>query len=110
MPLGEVPMVAPDRQRSGAGRSMPPDVTGRFVKEVEEIDGQRVTAYAIDATPALAAVHGVVELAPRKPNIAVSGVNFGENLGFQVTVSGTSASTAGPPRVLPFVLFQMRPR
>jgi 5'-nucleotidase len=87
--LGEVLVVAPDRQWSGAGRSMPYHVTGRFVHDVVHLDGQAVQAYAVDATPALAVVHGVVELAPRRPDLVVSGINFGANLGIEVTVSGT---------------------
>ena len=89
LPLGEVLVVAPDRQWSGAGRSMPHHVTGRLVQDVVHIDGQPVSAYAVDATPALAVVHGVIELAPRRPDLVVSGINFGANLGTEVTVSGT---------------------
>jgi len=89
VPLGEVLVVAPDRQWSGAGRSMPHHVTGRLVQDVVPIDGQPVRAYAVEATPALAVVHGVVELVPRRPDLVVSGINFGANLGIEVTVSGT---------------------
>jgi len=87
--LGEVLVVAPDRQWSGGGRSMPPEVTGRFLPATRKINGVQVTAYAIDASPALAVVHGVLELAPRRPALVVSGINFGANLGIEVTISGT---------------------
>lgn len=89
LPLGEVLVAAPDRQWSGAGRAMPPQVTGQLVEDVVGIDGQPVRACALDATPALTVVHGVVELAPRRPDLVVSGINFGANLGIEVTVSGT---------------------
>jgi 5'-nucleotidase len=89
LPLGEVLVVAPDRQWSGGGRSMPPNVTGRVQTATREINGERVVAYAVDASPALAVIHGVVELAPRRPSLVVSGANFGANLGTEVTVSGT---------------------
>jgi 5'-nucleotidase len=89
LPLGEVLVVAPDRQWSGGGRSMPPQVTGRLQDASREIGGQRVTAYAVDASPALAVQHGVVELAPRRPALIVSGINYGLNIGNEVTVSGT---------------------
>jgi 5'-nucleotidase len=68
---------------------MPPNVTGRLLPTQVELGGQRVQAYAVDASPALAVVHGVVELAPRRPSLVVSGINFGANLGIEVTVSGT---------------------
>jgi 5'-nucleotidase len=89
LPLGEVLVVAPDRQWSGGGRSMPPDVTGCILPGTREVDGETVAACAVDASPALAVVHGVVELAPRPPALVVSGINFGANLGIEVTISGT---------------------
>jgi 5'-nucleotidase len=48
-----------------------------------------VTAYAVDATPALAVVHAVTELASRRPSLVISGINFGANLGTEITISGT---------------------
>jgi 5'-nucleotidase len=89
LPLGEVLVVAPDRQWSGGGRSVPPHVTGRILPATREINGQHVTAYAVDASPALAVIHGVLELAPRRPSLVVSGINLGSNLGIEVTISGT---------------------
>jgi 5'-nucleotidase len=89
LPLGEVFVVAPDRQWSGGGRSMPPNVTGRLTPAARQVNGEWVNAYAVDASPALAVVHGVTELAPRRPALVVSGVNFGANLGIEVTISGT---------------------
>lgn len=89
LPLGEVLVVAPDRQWSGGGRSMPRGVTGRLQDASREVAGEWVTAYAADASPALAVTHGVVELAPRTPDLIVSGANSGANLGIEVTISGT---------------------
>jgi 5'-nucleotidase len=89
LPLGEVMVVAPDRQWSGAGRAMPPHVTGHLVQGRVEVGGQEVKAYALDATPCLTVVHGMIELAPRRPDLIVSGINAGANLGIEVTVSGT---------------------
>jgi 5'-nucleotidase len=68
---------------------MPPYVTGRLVDAGCNLAGQEIAAYAVDASPALAVVHGVVELAPRRPDLVVSGINFGANLGTEVTISGT---------------------
>lgn len=89
VPLGEVMVVAPNRQWSGGGRSMPHSVTGEYEKKTVYVEGQPVVAYAVDASPALTVVHAVTELAPRRPDLVVSGVNFGSNLGTEVTVSGT---------------------
>lgn len=89
LPLGQVLVVAPDRQWSGGGRSMPPHVTGHVQDASREVCGQWVTAYAVDASPALAVQHGVLELAPERPDLVVSGINYGLNIGTDVTVSGT---------------------
>jgi 5'-nucleotidase len=89
LPLGEVLVVAPDRQWSGGGRSMPPHVTGRVVPAARQVNSHWVTAYAVDASPALTVVHGVLELATRRPSLVVSGINSGANLSIEVTVSGT---------------------
>jgi len=89
LPLGEPLVVAPDRQWSGAGRSMPPGPEGRIARYPLEVDGHSITAYQVDASPALTVLHGLLELAPRQPALLVSGINFGENLGSDVTVSGT---------------------
>ncbi len=87
LPLGEVLVVAPDRQWSGGGRSMPPDVTGRLTPASRWVNGTYVTAYAVDASPALAVTHAVMELAPRPLSLVVSGINSGANLGIEVTIA-----------------------
>lgn len=89
LPLGDVLVVAPDRQWSGGGRSMPREVTGVIRPASRQIDGRRVPAFAVDASPALAVDHGVIELASRHPSLVISGINFGANLGIEVTISGT---------------------
>lgn len=89
LPLGEVLVVAPDRQWSGGGRSMPREVSGRARSAWRDVGGARVSAHAVDASPALAVVHGVMEFASRTPSLVVSGVNHGANLGTEVTISGT---------------------
>ncbi|MBN1262293.1 MAG: 5'/3'-nucleotidase SurE [Anaerolineae bacterium] len=89
LPLGEILVVAPDRQWSGAGRAMPQHVTGRLTPASRDVKGQRVKAYAVDATPALAVDHGVLELASRRPSLVVSGINSGANLSYDITISGT---------------------
>jgi len=87
--LGEVLVVAPDRQWSGAGRSMPLGPEGRISRHPQESEGHAVVAYRVDASPALVVIHGVLELAPRRPALLISGINYGENLGTDVTISGT---------------------
>ncbi|MCX7682992.1 MAG: 5'/3'-nucleotidase SurE [Anaerolineae bacterium] len=87
--LGEPFVVAPRRQWSGAGRSMPPGVGWEVQPYPFELDGRAVTAYQIEGTPAMAVARALLELVPRPPALLISGVNYGENLGSDVTISGT---------------------
>ncbi len=67
-----------------------------------EIDGQAITAYAVNATPAAVVIHALLRLAPRQPALVVSGINLGENISTEITISGTvgaalEAAAAGIP-------------
>jgi 5'-nucleotidase len=87
--LGEVVVVAPDKQWSGAGRSMPPGVSGKITPASNGIEDLCERAYAVDTSPALTVVHAVTELLPRLPDLVVSGINYGLNVSTDITVSGT---------------------
>jgi 5'-nucleotidase len=88
LPLGELIVLAPSRQWSGAGRSMP-RAEGCITPFAMEVDGQQVAAYHTDASPALIVIYALHELIPRPPALVISGINYGENLGSDVTISGT---------------------
>ncbi|HEY9152510.1 MAG TPA: 5'/3'-nucleotidase SurE [Anaerolineales bacterium] len=87
--LGYVTVAAPREQSSGAGRSLPSTSSGIIHQEKLEINGQEWNVYAVDGTPAQAVLHAVLEIMPEKPDLIVSGINYGENMGLGVTVSGT---------------------
>lgn len=87
--LGDILIVAPREQQSGTGRSMPITSEGRIYPRQLPMNGARYKAFAVDATPAQAVQHGVLELADRRPALVVSGINYGENAGNGVTISGT---------------------
>src|SRR5512147_295658 len=92
-PLGEVLITAPHQQQSGAGRSMPPTSEGRIYQHELSINGHTLAGYGIEGTPAQVVQHGLFEIAERKVDLVVSGINYGENLGEGVTVSGTVGAT-----------------
>ena len=88
-PLGEVRIVAPDQDRSGSARS----ITMRsplWVEEVELSDGS--LAYATDGTPVDCVRMAALGLLDRPPDLIVSGINLGGNLGDDITYSGTVAA------------------
>jgi 5'-nucleotidase len=77
--------VAPDRDRSGASHSL--TVTRPLrVKRIEK------DYYAVDGTPTDAVMIAVYRLLKRKPDLVVSGINCGANMGEDVTYSGTVAA------------------
>jgi 5'-nucleotidase len=86
--LGDRLIVAPREQQSGTGRSLPTTSEGRIYPR-ETHTGDTYVSYAVDGTPAQAVQHGVLELAGQRPVLVVSGINYGDNLGNSVTVSGT---------------------
>ncbi len=88
-PLGEVLICAPTLQQSGTGRSMPITSEGRIFPQDLLIDDGLVQGYAIEGTPAQVVQHGLFEIAQRPVDLVVSGINYGENLGEGITVSGT---------------------
>src|SRR3990172_3592489 len=87
--LGFVNVAAPREQSSGAGRSMPPASDGAILED-ERIVGEKAwKVYAVGGTPAQAVLHALLELMPRRPDVLVSGINYGENRGSGVRVWGT---------------------
>ncbi len=90
LPLGEVVVVAPRRQQSSTGRGIGGGRDARLEPMDLCVGGASVRAYACDATPAQTVLHGLNVLAGlRRPDLLVSGINYGENLGTNVTLSGT---------------------
>ena len=87
--LGYVTVAAPREQSSGLGRSLPSTSSGIIHRETLTIHGQDWTVYAVEGSPAQAVLHGILEIIPTPPDLVVSGINYGENIGTGVTVSGT---------------------
>jgi len=88
-PLGEVRIVAPDQNRSGAARS----ITMRTPLWVEEVPLEDDSiAYSTDGTPVDCVRMAALGLLDREPDLIVSGINLGGNLGDDITYSGTVAA------------------
>jgi 5'-nucleotidase len=90
MHLGEVTVVAPLTQQTGMGRSFSGNMDAPLKPVEYTIDGQHINAFSCEGSPALAVQHGLVVLFPQnKPDLLISGINYGENLGSNITISGT---------------------
>lgn len=88
--LGELLVVAPATQQTAMGRSL----TGRRDARLEPVpfavEGSPLRAFACEGSPAAVLRHGLQALCgTRKPDLVVSGINYGENVGTSVTASGT---------------------
>ncbi len=87
--LGFVTVTAPRQQSSGAGRSMPSSSDGIIQEQRVQVKGQEWSVFAVGGSPAQTVLHGVYEVMKRKPDLVVSGINYGENVGSGITISGT---------------------
>ncbi len=83
--LAEVIVVAPDRNRSGASNSLTLDAPLR----VERIDSN---IYSVNGTPADCVHVAITGLLEAEPDMVISGINHGANLGDDVLYSGTVAA------------------
>lgn len=88
-PLGRVSVIAPDRNRSGIGRGITIH-SSLHVEETGLIDGH--PAIATDGTPVDCVRFAALGLVGDPPDLIVSGINLGLNLGDDVTYSGTVAA------------------
>lgn len=87
--LGFVTVAAPREQASATGRSFPLTSDGRIDDTTLKIGDQTWSTYAVGGTPGQAVIHAIYELMPSPPDLVVSGINYGENVGSCITISGT---------------------
>lgn len=87
--LGEVTVVAPDRERSAVGHAL-------TLTRPLRAQHLRARWYSVDGTPTDCVTLAVMGLMARRPDLVVAGINLGSNLGDDVTYSGTvSAAMEG---------------
>ena len=85
--LGEILVVAPATQQSGIGHALTLFEPVR-VTSIKLADGS--DAYSVSGTPTDAVIIGIFQIAEKIPELVISGINIGENLGkSELTTSGT---------------------
>ncbi|HZI99143.1 MAG TPA: 5'/3'-nucleotidase SurE [Gemmatimonadaceae bacterium] len=84
-PLGEVTVVAPDREQSATSHSL---TLHHPVRPVQR--GER--RWQVDGTPTDCVMLAVEALMDERPNFVLSGINHGQNMGEDVLYSGTVAA------------------
>ncbi|MBI4540375.1 MAG: 5'/3'-nucleotidase SurE [Gemmatimonadetes bacterium] len=84
-PLGEVRVVAPDREQSATSHSL----TLHYPLRAREASAGE---FIVDGTPTDCVILAVNTLLQRRPDVVLCGVNHGANLGDDVLYSGTVAA------------------
>ena len=89
--LGQLLIVAPLHQQTSMGRSriLPSHQNGEIRDSVVKYLDKEWPAFSVDATPALVVDIAIQHIARKPVSFAVSGINYGENIGTSITVSGT---------------------
>jgi 5'-nucleotidase len=105
--VGEITVAAPAENQSGKGHSIA-TTEPIFVDEVSVGD---LRAFALQTTPATCVKVGVEALMREKPDLVVSGINRGYNLGTVTYVSGTvgaarEAALKGIPAIAASVAYE----
>jgi 5'-nucleotidase len=86
--LGDVTVVAPDGDRSAISHR----VTFNAPVEIDPVQGRTVRTFSCSGTPADCVVLGAYEACGGFPDLLVSGINLGANLGDDINYSGTVAA------------------
>jgi 5'-nucleotidase len=100
--IAEIHVVAPDSERSATSQAI--TVHQPIRVDTYPIDHTRIAAWRISGTPTDCVKIAIEALLPDRPDIVVSGINQGPNLGTDVLYSGTvSAAIEGALHNIPSV-------
>jgi 5'-nucleotidase len=100
-PLGDCVLVAPLRDNSAVSHSLTMD-RPLMVSQLEE------HVFTLDGTPTDCVSIAINKILPRRPDLVVSGINPGYNLGDDISYSGTvSAAIEGTIHSIPSLAFSL---
>jgi len=83
--VAEVWVVAPDREQSAVSHALS---MGRRLRS-QKVASLGTRYFAVNGTPTDCVLLGAKRIMPERPDLVVSGINKGENLGDDITYSGT---------------------
>lgn len=100
-PLGDTYIVAPENEQSGVGHSLTMHRPLRPRYREDHVIG-------VNGTPTDCVVLAIKKLLSQKPDLVVSGINMGANMGDDITYSGTvSAAMEGTLLGVPSIAFSL---
>ncbi|MCX5750671.1 MAG: 5'/3'-nucleotidase SurE [Candidatus Saganbacteria bacterium] len=103
--IGRVIVVAPSGEQSAVGHAITLTDPLRVTKAVRR---GKLFGYAVSGTPADCVKIALVSILKEKPDLVVSGINLGPNLGINVIYSGTvSAATEGTMFDIPSIAMSL---
>jgi 5'-nucleotidase len=110
--LGQVTVVAPAIEQSGVGHSI---TYLAPLMASEAFDGERKRGWAVEGSPADCVKLAIGQFCPAKPDLIVSGINGGFNIGVNILYSGTVAGATegalfGIPSVAVSLEWDERPK
>lgn len=86
-PIAETYVVAPEHERSATGHAI--TLHKPLRAHPASIPGSSVKAWSTNGTPADCVALGILDLLAARPDVVISGINVGPNLGRDLTYSGT---------------------
>ncbi len=87
--LGYVTVAAPREHASATGRGFNRAADGLITLQKTTINNQEWDVYAVGGSPSQTVLHAVLEIMPTRPDLVVSGINYGANFSTDVGYSGT---------------------
>ncbi len=91
--IGDTVVIAPDRQQSAVGHAL---TVARPLRATKFRRNGEFFGYAVNGTPCDCVKLALSALTERKPDLIISGINFGRNTAINILYSGTvSAATEG---------------
>lgn len=103
-PFAEVLIVAPATQQTAMGRAQVGKAASVLQKRVLTIGDRQFEGFACEAAPARVLGHALNIFSDFRPDLVISGINYGENLGANITSSGTvGAAMEGAYRGIPAI-------
>lgn len=101
--FGEVTIVAPSSQCTGMSQKLTISAP-MALRKITDYPVKNVTAYSLDGTPVDCVKAAILRVLPEKPDVVLSGINFGYNAGYDCANSGTvgavcEALTLGVPGI-----------
>lgn len=106
--ISNTTIVAPKSQQTAMGRSQKGNPDAKLEEVSLSSNGTKYRAYSCDASPARVVDHGLQVLTDCLPDLLISGINYGENLGTNITSSGTvGAAFEGASKGIPSIAISL---